>query len=255
MFKKLLCAILSISLISCITASAAAVTMADSEEPYVVSVTTYPEITDEEELLELAVEQYKAKAVSYSAFSSVEPTEEETDIVAKQVLKEEVYSDGSVVQDVAVTNLGVTDQEGRQVNATWFNKEYDRNGGSNAFSVFGSMTVYASQTYPSSVLENPIGRITKIRVSAHQGTSAYSCSKIEVWYYVQRGGDALVSERKNFYSPQNGVNYYYYPTNQESFLLYAQGGPTEDFYSTYVKGSSTFYTTAGYVISLKAILE
>lgn len=233
-------------MISCITASAAAVTTADSEEPYVVSVTTYPEITDEEELLELAVEQYKAKAVSYSAFSSVEPTEEETDIVAKQVLKEEVYSDGSVVQDVAITTIGLYDENGQEIGiqplTTYFDKEYDVSG-SLPGDIYYSAVIYATQSLPigEDFVKPTIGRIRKINFSTSSPGSS-SMSRVVVEYIVKELGVQKVHETKTYY-PQKNTTYSYIPWDTNWHLLGL--GSVDSTDGTGVFGCLQFFASNG----------
>lgn len=250
MFKKLLSAILSISLIFTITVSAAAITTVEPGEPYVVSSSTYPQITDQEELLKLAVEQYKSKAANYSAVSSTETTDEQSDIMATQVLKEEVYSDGSVIQDVAITTIGLYDENGQEIGiqplTTYFDTEYDVSG-SLPGDIYYSAVVYATQSWPDGedFLKPPVGRIRNIEFSTSSPGSS-SMSRVIVEYIVKEKGTQKVHETKTYY-PQKNTTYSYIPWDTNWHLL---GEDSVDSYiGTGVYAGLQFYGSNGQYIS------
>lgn len=144
MFKKLLCVFLSASLLACIPASAAQLQQAVEaipEAPKLTSVVTHEKITHLDQLLKLAMEQYEEKVESepqvaaYSAHSEKESEE----IVASQVLREERYSDGSIVRQVSNTALLVLDEMNQKISADDYEAYYHQTSGSWSGGIYGSL--------------------------------------------------------------------------------------------------------------------
>lgn len=243
--KKILCILLSISMLCSIPVFATG-REAAGEEPIPVSVTTYPEITDEDALLELAVEQYETRGISeYSAYADGS----EDEVVARQVLKETEYPDGTVVQDVATTTLAVLDDNQQKMDiakaarTTIYDVPIDKTG--NASGVYASMTVYSKVYFENdnTAWGARYAMVYDIKVSATKTTPNASCSRIRVNYLVTEMSYAHVDEETTFNSPASGQTYHYFTKNSNYFLAN---------YPWSIVASANVYTSNGQQIYIKA---
>ena len=243
--KKILCILLSISMLCSIPVFATGKAAAGNE-PTPVSMKTYSEITDDDALLDLAVRQYQTRGLSEK---SVYADSSKDEVAARQVLKETEYSDGSIVQDVATTTMIVLDDNqqkmdiARVARTTVHDITIDKTG--DASGVYASMTVYSKVYFDNDNIISGAryAMVYDIKVSATKTNSNFSCSRIRVNYLVAEMSYAHVDEETTFYSPTSGTPYHYFTKNSSYHLAN---------YPWSIVAAANFYTTGGLQIYLKA---
>lgn len=138
--RKLLCGLLAMLLASVfivpVSADEIAQDSAASSEPTLISRIIYPEVTDPEELLAMAMEQEPVPMTRSAA------APENDEITVTQLLEEQTYSDGSTKQIHAQTSLLVLDDKGNKISRSEY-KRYYRSTGNSLGNVFASQTLYA----------------------------------------------------------------------------------------------------------------
>ncbi len=210
LLQKLLCGFLSLLLLFVfIVPVSASETLQESaeSEPILVSRTVYPEVTDWETLLEMALEQESCPAVAGRSIAARQSDE----ITVKQLLEERTYSDGSVEEVYAQTSLLVLDEEGKKLTRSGF--EHSSKTGNNY-----SKNVLASQTaYIVTEKSQNLIRIAYVTTTVSEmGTATPVTSFIHAITKNEYGEENVINQER-ISSPQMGKAYTYY-------------NPTLDFY-------------------------
>lgn len=237
MLKKLVCIALSISMISMVTTFAAQLQQELPETPELVSVVKYQPITDQQQLLELAMEQYEERITERPATYSRTAAQPE-EIVATQVLQEELYSDGTGTRTVSNTALLVLDEYGNKLSAAEYDyrvKHYTTDG-SWPGEIYGSLELCVDENIGGNA--HIIGKYVK---AATGYSYQYKVSMIETRYHVV---EELAYERTNqvqqFSSPKPAQVCQMTIKYQQPFELNKAKG-------NYALASAWFYNNKGLV--------
>ena len=201
--RKLLCGLLVMLLLSVFVLPVSAAEIAQdsivSSEPTLVSRIVYPEVTDPEELLKMAMEQEPAPMTRSAA-----PGNDE--ITVKQLLEEQTYSDGTTKKIYAQTALLVLDDEGKKMSRTEYG-ETTRSSSGALGSVSASQTLYAEAYWEGLGEKIRISRVTTTvydtGISVPVSSFIHSITKND-W-----NNDKIINTQ-TITSPQSGTPYTYY---------------------------------------------
>lgn len=233
MLKKLFCTLISLVLLSSMITSAASIMTVSSDEPYLVSVENYPQITDQDDLLSLAMQQYEEKVAMRSKMNSSNSSSDE--IVATQVLQESTYSDGSITRKVSNTALLLVDENGEKISASDYRANYHQTSGS-----WGS--IYGSLEFCVDEMIGGAPTIRGIYVKAATGYGGpYQTTMIRTGYHVV---EEWVYERstqtQDFPNPR--------PAQVcQMNIQYKEWVQLNSAISTYAQGYAFFYNNQGTV--------
>lgn len=169
---------------------------ASSSEPTLVSSIVYPEVTDPEELLEMAMEQEPAPMTR----SAVAPQNDE--ITVTQLLEEQTYSDGSVKKLYAQTALLVLDDEGNKMSRSAYDHFY-RVAGNSLGNVFASQTLYVEADYDSI-------RITHVTTTISSTGIATPVTRFVHAITVNDPAQEPIIQQQTVYSPHMDTPYTFY---------------------------------------------
>ncbi len=234
MFRKILCTLISLILVSSVAISAASITTVNSEEPHLVSVENYPQVTDLDDLLALAMRQYEERAVMRNNVHSLSNSESD-EIVATQVLQEASYSDGSIIRRVSNTALLLVDENGEKISASDYRANYHQTSGT-----WGA--IYGSLEFCVDEMIGGAPTIRGIYVKAATGYGGpYQTTMIRTGYHVV---EEWVYERstqtQDFPNPR--------PAQVcQMNIQYKEWVQLNSAISTYAQGYAFFYNNQGTV--------
>lgn len=235
--RKLFCGLLVMLLLSVFVLPVSAAEIAQdsivSSEPTLVSRIVYPEETDPEELLKMAMEQEPAPMTRSAA-----PGNDE--ITVKQLLEEQTFSDGSIKKVYAQSTLLVLDDEGNKLSRSDYYHS-SKTGGNSKGNVFASQTAYIETT------SNAMIRITHVTTIISEMGIATPVTKFTHAITKNEIGQEDVINKQTISSPQMGTPYTYY-------------NPTKDFYShghlgTFLQTSAVIYLADGSSFDVLVIVQ
>lgn len=187
-----------------------------------ISVTTYEEITDQDALLDLALEQLAAKPMTMDADSTDSGSEE---IVATQLLAEREYQDGTTIKDYAATSFLLIDESGKKMTASDVIVDQNKTVTGSYRNSYTTVTAYYQLNWGSGepVFAELTARILYVKVTPHNDVTDPS-RKISSMYYgiecAHRNGVDLLAVTSTVNNPASGVMYTKYNTSSEWYHIY-----------------------------------
>ena len=214
--RKLLCSLLAMLLASVfivpVSADEIAQDSAASSEPTLISRIVYPEVTDPEELLEMAMEQEPVPMTRSAA------APENDEITVTQLLEEQTYSDGSTKKVYAQTALLVLDDEGNKMTRSKY-AETSRTSTKSFGNITATQTLYADSILTSPMYTERV-RINRVTTTLYDMGLAVPVTKFIHSISKNDFENNKIVNTQTITSPQMGMPYTYYNPSQ---ILYGWG--------------------------------
>lgn len=239
--RKLLCMILCLSLLCISTVFAQSTPPSAFQDNQLSSVKTYQPITDLDQLVDLAVQQYEERLNSPTVLSADAVPDSDEDLVAVQLIKEETRSNGTVVKTYQNTGLLVLDEQGNKLSAqeTVQLKKTD-SGSWHGNQVYGTLVLLMEVYFDG--YGTPFARgITVTASSGHSGSNYYT-TKIYLHYNAQDDlGLNDINRSQWYHNPSGNCVLGCLDNSFHDFTNSVKGGMSAD---------GTFYINSGSVYQL-----
>lgn len=205
-------------------------------------------ITCDEDVIEVALAQYVEK-VAYCRTNGIELNPNES-LTITQVIESDVsVANTDAVQEIAITGLLITDEEGSQLSAAEaLTHIFTENGSDSTNDSTGY--VIATTTMTVYTAEDDWGlfytRVHRVRTVITENSSAFAASSLQNYYRKQVAGENHIQYGGLISNPVSGTTYGFYPTTSFQHKGYGDGSLTYFGGANMVVNGYTYTTNIEY---------
>lgn len=205
-------------------------------------------ITNDQDVIEVALAQY-AEKVAYCRENGIELDPNESLTITQVIESDASVANTDVVQEIAITGLLITDEEGSQLSAAEaLTYIYSENGSDSTNDSTGyvrattTMTVYIAQDDWGLLYT----KVYRVRTVVTETSTAFAASSLQNYYRKQVGGENHIQYGGLISNPVSGTTYNLYPTTSYLHKGYGDGSLTYFGGANIVVNGYTYTTNIEY---------